>query len=258
MDPRLSHVGRLLAVASARPHGLFEIWTYDLVRSVEARLTGASYVGPVWSRDGTILAQSPHDIRVVAPGRLESESWTDAVSAPLGVAADGTVLVRAGRDLTTAQLGVMSADGKGQLLKCGPRTGVTSASFSPDGRWVAYHAAEDVRTRVYVERCPGTGSRLAVTGMYSGHPRWRRDGREPFYLSKVDSEYALVAIPISYSSGIPDFGAPRVLFKVPGIYVGNHGLDVTSDGQRFVDIIEDDTLPLPLMIRVRAALSGSQ
>ena len=51
-DPRLSPDGRRLAIARAGDTGLFSIWTYDLARNIDARVSGATHIGPTWTRDG--------------------------------------------------------------------------------------------------------------------------------------------------------------------------------------------------------------
>src|SRR5262249_1485955 len=62
-----------------------------------------------------------------------------------------------------------------------------NARFSPDGRWIAYDSNESGRPEVLV--VPFTGPDAPPSAKYpistSGGflPRWRRDGREIFYLS---------------------------------------------------------------------------
>jgi dipeptidyl aminopeptidase/acylaminoacyl peptidase len=260
-DPRLSRDGRWLAVASAKNRDSFEIWTYDLERNLEAQLTGGSYIRPTWRNDGALLAQSSDSVRIFQPGHLRSETWTDTVSVPLDIASDGTVLVRIGPSQALARLGVLPPDGGKQPRPFGSAEGsVGAASFSPDGRWVAYQVFltdEPNKTRVYVERYPDPGPRHVVTGMTAGQPRWRGDGRELYYLANVGNEYAIVSIPIAYTSNAASFGAPTVLFRVAGLVLGNHSFDVTRDGQRFVAIVQGPSRPSSLALRVRATLPAS-
>ena len=56
--------------------------------------------------------------------------------------------------------------------------------FSPDGRWVAYTSNESGSgNQIYVQSFPaGSGKFLVSTGTGGEQPRWRRDGKELFYL----------------------------------------------------------------------------
>jgi serine/threonine-protein kinase len=60
----------------------------------------------------------------------------------------------------------------------------TAATFSPDGRWVAYGSTSGGRQTVYVQPFPATGAKFAVdaNGLDTPcHPLWSRDGKELFY-----------------------------------------------------------------------------
>ena len=60
---------------------------------------------------------------------------------------------------------------------------VRGAQFSPDGRWVAYASNESGSMEVYVSPFPGMASRWQVSSGGGQEPRWRKDGKELFYLS---------------------------------------------------------------------------
>ena len=56
------------------------------------------------------------------------------------------------------------------------------ASFSPDGRWIAYSSDESGSVQLYVQNFPPSGKRWEVsTGRTGVYPRWRPDGKELFY-----------------------------------------------------------------------------
>ena len=50
-----------------------------------------------------------------------------------------------------------------------------SATFSPDGRWIAYGSNESREPELYVRPFPAPAG--------GGAPRWRQDGKELFFLS---------------------------------------------------------------------------
>ena len=61
---------------------------------------------------------------------------------------------------------------------------VRNAQFSPDGKFVAYASSETGNSEVYVSPFPGFSSKWQVSRGGGGEePRWRRDGKELFYLA---------------------------------------------------------------------------
>ena len=56
-------------------------------------------------------------------------------------------------------------------------------TISPDARWLAYNAEDPRRTEVFVAPIPPTGERWQVAAAGGAEPRWRRDGRELFFLA---------------------------------------------------------------------------
>ncbi len=55
-----------------------------------------------------------------------------------------------------------------------------SATFSPDGRWIAYGSNESGKPEIYARPFPAPAGG-------GGAPRWRRDGKELFFLSPDES-----------------------------------------------------------------------
>ena len=88
-----------------------------------------------------------------------------------------------------------------------------------------------------VERFPVTAENWAVTPILQGArgvvARWRRDGRELFYLASASGKDRMMAVPVRLDGGKPAFGEPSLLFEMPpsGARVG---FDVSPDGQRFL------------------------
>jgi eukaryotic-like serine/threonine-protein kinase len=113
------------------------------------------------------------------------------------------------------------------------------ARFSPDGHWIAYTSDESGRAEIYVRTfspdsravASGTGGKWLVSTQGGSDPRWRRDGRELYYISPSGD---LMAVEISAT---PTFqaGLPKALFHAPPGSVGNNSTwDVTADGKRFL------------------------
>jgi hypothetical protein len=105
--------------------------------------------------------------------------------------------------------------------------------FSPDGRFVAYSSNESGRFEVYVRPFPDAQKGKWMVSKGGGsQPRWRRDGKELFYVSP-DSKLmtASVSTRAAFQSGIP-----AVLFAAPirSLSPNHTEYDVTVDGKRFL------------------------
>jgi hypothetical protein len=111
------------------------------------------------------------------------------------------------------------------------------AKLSPDGKWLAY--VTDLTAglpEVIVVSLVTPGAKWRISTGGGAFPRWRRDGKELFYLA---SGGALTAVAIDADAdGASRPGAQRALFQT-GIRalggLGGGGLfNVSSDGQRFL------------------------
>ena len=125
--------------------------------------------------------------------------------------------------------------------------------FSPDGRWIAYTSDESGRSEVYVQPFPapvGGGSKTRISRDGGSQPRWRRDGKELFYLSP---DGKLVAVNVI---GGPIFkaGVPESLFQALVVRGRREAVsdvlrwDVTPDGKRFlIDTVKTASAPLTVV-----------
>ena len=98
--------------------------------------------------------------------------------------------------------------------------------FSPNGRWVAYLSDESGRYEVYVRPFPGPGGTTQISSGGGDFQRWRRDGRELFYLATGGQ---LMAAEIAERNGELVPGRVMKLFNVASL-----AYDVTADGQKFI------------------------
>jgi Tol biopolymer transport system component len=95
---------------------------------------------------------------------------------------------------------------------------------------VAYSSNLSGGPEVYVQRLDG-GSATRISRDGGTRPRWRRDGREIFYVSR-DNE--MIATPIRLTSEA-EIGAPQRLFRLDP--AGWQDYDVTGDGERFLAVV---------------------
>jgi hypothetical protein len=107
------------------------------------------------------------------------------------------------------------------------------ARFYPDGRFIAYSSDESGRYEVYVQTFPTSGNRWQISTEGGAQPRWRRDGRELFYISP---ERKVIAVDIKAESSTLEVGTPKVLFQTRLVgYPGpRNDYDVSADTQRFL------------------------
>ncbi len=110
-------------------------------------------------------------------------------------------------------------------------------SFSPDGRWLAFSSNSTGGSEIYVMDFPGGLQRVRVSADGGLKPRWRRDGKELFYLA-VDGSMMVAKMAVVSGQMIAE---PTRLFnanlKIHTNYDANYA--VTSDGQRFLGIARE-------------------
>jgi hypothetical protein len=121
--------------------------------------------------------------------------------------------------------------------------------FAPDGRWIAYESSESGQREVYVRpfRDPGAPMPISIGG--GTQPRWRRDGKELFYLGL---DRWMMAVPIAWGSDgrSVEAGEPLRLFetKIGNGLVDQRQYEVAPDGQRFLIDVPLDEVLSPLIL----------
>jgi dipeptidyl aminopeptidase/acylaminoacyl peptidase len=134
--------------------------------------------------------------------------------------------------------------------------------FSPDGHWVAYVSDESGRNEIYVRTfspdalggAPDAGGKWLISTGGGAEPRWRRDGKELYYVS---ADGKLMTVDVATAAGF-QAGVPKSLFQVPGPREGALGQswDLAPDGKRFlfpVPVSGQDT-PFTVVLNWQAAL----
>jgi Tol biopolymer transport system component len=117
--------------------------------------------------------------------------------------------------------------------------------FSPDGRWIAYVSNEAGRSEIYVQPFPGPGPKAQLSVGGGTTPRWRRDGRELFY---VAPDNRLMSVPITRRESHLEGAAPLALFTLPKA----SGYEPSQDGQRMlVNAVVSDASPITIILNWR-------
>jgi len=115
----------------------------------------------------------------------------------------------------------------------------TFATFSPDGRWLAYANAEGGIYEVYVRAFPDNGTQVQVSNAGGVMPVWSRNGHELFYRTE-DQRIMVANYTVKGESFVAD--KPRVWF---GKQLWNVGLgvnfDLAPDGKRFAVLMSAES-----------------
>jgi dipeptidyl aminopeptidase/acylaminoacyl peptidase len=125
------------------------------------------------------------------------------------------------------------------------------AQFSPDGKWIAYQSNESGRFEIYIQPFPGPGRREQASTNGGAQVRWRRDGKELFYIA-LDGR--LMAVPIQARSNDQAFevGTPVPLFatRVGGaVQFDRQQYVVSQDGHRFLmNTVIDEPAASPIVV----------
>ena len=268
-DVNVSPGGTHVAVNRGEPA---DVWVYELGRGTSLRLTfdARNETLPVWSPDGRSLAfnQVQRDgtiavLEIPATGGAPREVIPGGTLQVTDWSSDGVMLLRNGElMMSPGDIWVKPAGGAPRSLLQTPFAEF-HARFSPDGRWVSYVSNESGRDEVYV--MPFTlpaqgvappeaaGNRVRISTGGGVMPRWRRDGRELFYLSP-DLQIMMASVSTAGSR----FAVERVvpLFSLNPKPVG-WVYDVMPDGQRFIvnSLGDEGRRPLALVTNWRASLA---
>ena len=220
-----------------------DVWLFDGARGTSSRLTfdPAADSDPIFSPDGRWVAfysgRRPQGIYRKASngaGADELVAATGPATYPRDWSLDGRFLLYdsgAGGSMWALP---MEGDRKPFRYPAGaPKEAhVTSGHFSGDGKWVAYVSDETVRPEVFVQDFPAGAAKFQVSVAGGTEPRWRRDGRELYFLG---ADGRMMAVDVEMT---PTFrlGVPRPLFQTrlnlltpPARRYG-----VTADGSRFL------------------------
>jgi Tol biopolymer transport system component len=240
----------------------FDLYMTDLATGVRTRFTFGPEPAafPSWAPDaravyygdgmGTVVVHpadgaSPQRRIVSMPG---NSLWPDRVTP------DGTALVctiqrpQSGIDLRILPL-ADGAEMRDLITAPGNQFG---ASFSPDGRWLAYQSDESGRDEVVVVRFPSLAGRWQVSSQGGRSPAWLPDGRGILYATddrhivRVDvegrGEGLLVGGSARIFGGKPVPGAwlvapdgKRLLVFVPQGGAGTMSLNLVTDWRRLLD-----------------------
>jgi serine/threonine protein kinase len=257
--PQLSPDGRRIAMG----RGEFlrgDLWLLDALRATPIRVTfePGDHGVPVWSGDSRRIVFQLGSKVIVQ--NLESNAQETIFDLQKGLVADWSqdgrflLLTTSPADFWAVDL---SGDHKPFPVLTSPAN-ETQAQLSPDAKWIAYTSNESGRDEVYLQSFPVPGHKRQISVEGGVMPRWRRDGKELFYLAA--SQY-LMSVRVN-NPALLGLDPPVPLFRTRLIVQGSEatGLptayDVSADGQRFLlnGPPEDPGPPMTVVLNWTAAV----
>ena len=204
-NPAVSPDETRIAITRNDPQtGNRDLWLYDLARDTPSRFTfhSANESDPVWPPDGQYVVFSSNRentyglYQKLASGVGQEEALvkSDVVRFPRDWSVDGHFIVYETEDAKTEvdlwALPLLGDQEPFPFLQT--EFPEREGSLSPNGSWMVYDSTESGRREVYVQSFPTPGSKWQVSTQGGSTPKWRKDGRELFYLA---NDNRLMAVP---------------------------------------------------------------
>ena len=104
------------------------------------------------------------------------------------------------------------------------------ASFSPDGRWVAYGSDESGRREIWVQGFPERRGKWPVSAEGGSTPAWRADGKELYW---VGPDRTLMAASVELQAARVRVLRTEALFLLPTVDLFA-SFQPSRDGRRFL------------------------
>ncbi len=262
LNPALAPDQRRVAVSRTVENNS-DVWILDRTRDTRTRITVAPVFEdmPVWSPDSTrLIFRRGVDLyeRLVSGGSEQRVFSPERAPNAHDWSLDGQFLLYSVLgEKTGNDLWVLPLTGDHKPFAIANTSSIErNGQFSPDVRWVAYDSNESGRFEVYVQAFPGPGWKGLISTAGGSSPRWRRDGKELFYLA---SDGTMMAVPVraAVDNQSLEVGTITPLFRAPIVFGGlapppgnpRQQYDVAADGLRFlINVTVDDVTVPPITI----------
>ena len=269
-DVQLSPDGRQLLVDHLVNQVIDQLWSADPARGVFSRVNPGEiqdYAGQI-SPDGRVaftyaIGGALGDIYVkpaTGIGTPEPLVKSGAMKHPNHWSLDGRYLIYDEHSAQKQDLWIvpMTGDRKPVPFLVTPAD-ETDANFSPDTKWVAYSSDESGRREVYVQgfvpdHVPAAGiGKWQISTAGGGKPRWRRDGKELYYIA---TDGKMMAVPVKSTATTFEPGIAAPLFETHTR--GYNPYDVAADGRFLINTVTEDTaadsVPITVVLNWTAGL----
>jgi Tol biopolymer transport system component len=252
-DGKRLAVSILLSGARVSATGSEDIWLHDFERQTLAKFTfgpGRQRHG-LWSPDSSYivysrLARGETFLRKPTQnGGAEEVLWETGLTnaIPQDISHDGKLMVYSATGSSTKDdLWFLPLEGNHAPMKYldGPSE-ERHAQFSRDDKWIAYSSDESSgQYQVFLQSIP-PGNKRQISSQGGSRPRWRKDGKELYYIS---ADLKMMAVPINIGPGTLEIGTPQQLFPLPAaIALSNPreiGYEPSPDGKRFLVLVPSE------------------
>jgi serine/threonine protein kinase len=202
---------------------------------------------PVWSPDGSRIAFGSlrngkwgiYQKSANGTGGEELLVESDLPVVPMCWSPDGRFIVYTLRDPKTgSDVWVLPLGDKKPVPFLQSPFNELDPQISPNGKWILYTSDETGRNEIYVRPFPTGEGKWQISSKGGWYPRWRRDGKELFYLETNPSPRNVISVKVNSAGPTFEYGDPAALFDS---HYGNAGhaspyeaLRVSPDGQRFL------------------------
>jgi hypothetical protein len=247
----------LAAVPFDIDRGVPEIWLYDALTGAGRKVVFGPAIShlPVWSPDSRRLVYlSDHRWPRLALSSLDGtpdpQSLPDTgFMAPTDWSPDGrfilynnSALPAITHDFPSDVFAIDMARDRKVIPLLNTPFYEDNAVFSPDGHWLAFVSNESGQAEIYIQALDHGHDSLSVTGdrfliSRDGAQclRWRKNGKELYYLG---SDGRVFAVSLDFRSARVHAGKPEPLFTIEAEARATvHSVvsfDVSADGSRFV------------------------
>jgi dipeptidyl aminopeptidase/acylaminoacyl peptidase len=254
----LSPDDRFVAITRHEPVSLHtRIWIASLPDGLLEPLSDSNRaVNPIWSEDsrtvyynderrGLLLRRSVSPrgaeevVMEMGPSRMGHRTRVGAVSADGHYAVAELIADASHVEAVWTEMKGSGKDGPRWHSMDAPGSEGMLPSFSPDGRWLAFSSNPTGRQEIYVMDFPAGTQRVRISTAGGFKPRWRRDGKELFY---VAGDGSMMAAKIAVVDGRLTAKSQRLFdanLKLHTNYDANYA--VSSDGQRFLGIARESS-----------------
>ena len=268
-DVALSSDGTMLAAAKPEENSGYQVQVFDLAGGTRTRLThGGDNLVPLFSPDGkrVLFVSSLFDNYVIAEATVDGSTPpavavdTRNFGGPTDWSPDGTQLVYDRNDDNGVNdIWITDFKTPPRVVMAMPAN-ESGATFSPDGKWLAYTSDATGSRQLYVVSADGSGAPRQVTQDGTSSARWSRLGGEII----MQRDEQVWSLPVSTSPTLRVGTAVR-LFDLPGMKQGDAGrreFSIAPDG-RFLILRYEKLSPersrihviqnLPELLRRRSA-----
>ncbi len=246
-SPKISPAGDRLFISRFTPFGLnADLWQGNLMDGGLTRFTfeDSHEAAPIWSPDGTQVAYSVIDGGIfhlvkraiyAAGAPVPLNELSTAVMRPYDWTRDGKTILYGRTDNRNRSHIWAVAINEGNRNY--PITDGTANELYPqlsaDGNWLAYSSDVSGVFEVYLGRMGDQSVKWQVSNGGGWMPRWRRDGKELYF---VNGAGQLMAVPITTEGRELRIGVPYKLLAVSlsSRQRMSYNYDVTPDGKIFL------------------------